>query len=275
MGDGQPLPSWTSRKYTPVRPKPVLSGLNTALVSLGAAMVVATIAFIGRETAVHAFYRPIPPQQQTTRLIPVRMAVPEAHVDIPLTATDTVHGIWPIPTGAAGYVRQSATIGGRGNIIVYGTSQRDTLGALRSARSDTEIRLYDQYGTVHRYRLAVTDTIPAGEPKYVQPEPTEILTVMVLEGMLDSTRYIVRAIPAESVTSGTSHAGIKSTASVPGVTGPVLTGVLPCATPASLSLRLLPGITPRASTGTLSCMAPRRIAGNAIITPMPLAFFRL
>jgi sortase (surface protein transpeptidase) len=183
-------------RYPPRYTIPTLSRLNKILFVVGGMLVLASFAGVGWEVASRISYRPVSLPYARVGLIPVRLEIPSLSINVRLDASQVTNGVWSISPTNANYLIQSASIGRSGNIILYGHNVQTILGPIRGIAVGADIRLYDQYGGVHAYRTLKTDTVDPKNLAYIQPEPKETLTIFTCDGLLDTSRFIVRASPA-------------------------------------------------------------------------------
>jgi LPXTG-site transpeptidase (sortase) family protein len=114
-------------------------------------------------------------------------------IDISLTPTEIVNGVWQIPPEAAAYLGKSGKIGGGSNIIIYGHNRNSILGPIRWISQGSVIELTGSDNKIYKYSVISTDEVDADNLSYIQNTEEEILTIYTCSGFLDSKRFVVRA----------------------------------------------------------------------------------
>lgn len=129
-----------------------------------------------------------------------RKALPQ-HIFIPwntdaeIAPAELKDGVWGVHDTKVSYLLQSARPGENGNIILYGHNKREILGNIRALKGGEPITLTSENGDIHRYKVEwVKETAPKNL-EALQPTQTEVLTLYTCSGLLDSQRFIVRALP--------------------------------------------------------------------------------
>lgn len=126
---------------------------------------------------------------------PVHIYIPW-FVDIDIDPQIYQSGTWTISPDTASYLTASALPGNAGNIIIYGHNKRNILGNIRALKGSEIITLTMLDGTTRNYQItSLTETNPE-DTKLLRPTDSEILTIYTCSGLLDSQRFVVRAIPA-------------------------------------------------------------------------------
>jgi sortase A len=104
---------------------------------------------------------------------------------------------WGISEKKANYLHRSGVPGKGGNIILYGHNTREILGNIRALKGGEIVTLTTKEGARYKYRVATFQEVPPSKVNLLQPTTEEVLTMYTCSGLLDSMRFVVRAIPLQ------------------------------------------------------------------------------
>ncbi|PWU22493.1 hypothetical protein C5B42_05760 [Candidatus Cerribacteria bacterium 'Amazon FNV 2010 28 9'] len=116
-------------------------------------------------------------------------------IDVDVSNAALVDGQWAVSPTTASYLVQSAAPGQRGNIIIYGHNLRSIMGNIRALKGGERVVVTTEDGAIHTYRVTQTTEVDPSDVRLLQPTKTETLTLYTCSGLLDSKRFIVRAVP--------------------------------------------------------------------------------
>lgn len=116
-------------------------------------------------------------------------------VDVDIEKEIYQEGKWTISESAAAYLVASAAPGEPGNIIVYGHNKRAILGNIRALKGEETIELSLSDGSKKMYQVESLHEVDPDDTELLAPTSTETLTIYTCSGLLDSRRFVVRAIP--------------------------------------------------------------------------------
>lgn len=91
---------------------------------------------------------------------------------------------------------QSALPGENGNIILYGHNLNTIFGYLMDTKIGAIVNIRMTDGSLHRYTVTETQVVAPSQTQLLAPTTHEVLTLYTCTGLLDSLRFVVRAIPA-------------------------------------------------------------------------------
>lgn len=117
------------------------------------------------------------------------------YVDVAIEPSVYQRDHWTISDSAGSYLLASAKPGEGGNIIVYGHNKRSILGNIRALKGYETISLGLSDGTTRDYKVASMSEVSPKDTRLLQPTNQEVLTIYTCSGLLDSRRFVVRAIP--------------------------------------------------------------------------------
>lgn len=135
-------------------------------------------------------------QEQKQAPLPVHIFIPwNTDVDIePLAFTN---GQWKISDTKATYLLGSARPGEAGNIIIYGHNRKEIVGNIRALKGGEKVTIKTNDGAEHSYVVDQVFEVEPYDVSLLAPTTKEILTIYTCSGLLDSLRFIVRAVPME------------------------------------------------------------------------------
>lgn len=125
---------------------------------------------------------------------PVHISIPwNSDVDIEEEVFDGTN--WTVSPDKASHLAQSANPGEAGNILIYGHNKREILGNIRVLKGGEKITIKTDDGKEHIYKVQSWFEVNPDNVEYLQSSSTEVLTMYTCSGLMDSKRYIVRALP--------------------------------------------------------------------------------
>jgi LPXTG-site transpeptidase (sortase) family protein len=174
-----------------------------SLISLGTALTVLGIYFLGYERTVLSFDTTpeIVRTPQYINSLPVRIVIPSLKIDLPVSEGKIFSGVWQISGTGASHLNISGIPGGGGNIIMYGHNLKRLFGLLPSIRVGDNIDVISKDGRFHSYIVTKTDTVKPDNTDYIAPKNFEVLTIYTCTGFLDSMRFMVQAVPVKAGSS--------------------------------------------------------------------------
>jgi len=116
-------------------------------------------------------------------------------VDAPIETMALVGSTWSVSSTQASFLSQSARPGESGNIIIYGHNTRAILGNIRALKGNETITITTSDGTNHLYKVSQMKETNPDDVSWLEPTPTEVLTMYTCSGLFDSKRFLVRALP--------------------------------------------------------------------------------
>lgn len=131
---------------------------------------------------------------QATKVIPQHIYI-KWFVDVAIESEVYVEGKWTVSPNSASYLIASAEPGKPGNLILYGHNKRSILGNIRALKGNETIELTLSDGNKKLYKIASLNEVNVSDTKLLQPTDTEVLTIYTCSGIMDSRRFVVRAVP--------------------------------------------------------------------------------
>ena len=132
--------------------------------------------------------------QKTETALPIHIGI-GTRISLPVVEAGRENGVWAISGTSANHVRQSALPNEKGNIIIYGHNLNKIFGYLTDTKSGDIIRIRMTDGTLHKYKVEVTQYVSPSNTALLAPTDEEALTVYTCAGLFDSLRFVVRATP--------------------------------------------------------------------------------
>lgn len=128
---------------------------------------------------------------------PVKISI-SWYVDVPIKDGYVQNNDWTLFDKEAVYIVDSARPGYAGNIVIYGHNTREVMGNLRIMKGYEKIKLTLSDGSEKWYQVKLLKRVDPSAMTYLNPTPTETLTLYTCDGLGDSQRFIVQASPIES-----------------------------------------------------------------------------
>lgn len=117
------------------------------------------------------------------------------HIDASVVESGYVNGNWIVSPDNANHVYQSAIPGTPGNIIIYAHNTASLFGPLRGVKKGEIIHLTTTTGTQYTYVVTTVIEVNPSETSLLKPTVSETLTLYTCSGILDSKRFVIRAVP--------------------------------------------------------------------------------
>lgn len=135
--------------------------------------------------------------QSTSKPVPTHIFI-RWFVDSDIESMSLVNTEWSISPTKTSYLIQSARPGESGNIILYGHNTREILGNIRALKGNEVVSLTSSDGKTHQYKVTEMKETEPDDISWLQPTSTETLTMYTCSGLLDSKRFLIRAVPIEA-----------------------------------------------------------------------------
>jgi LPXTG-site transpeptidase (sortase) family protein len=117
--------------------------------------------------------------------------------NVPIVEAGRQNGVWTVSNTSANHVIQSALPGENGNIILYGHNLNSIFGYLMNIKIGDIINIRMTDTTLHTYSVTDTQYVTPSQTQLLAPTTHEVLTLYTCTGLLDSLRFVVRAVPAK------------------------------------------------------------------------------
>lgn len=126
---------------------------------------------------------------------PTRISIPSAGINLPIETGSIINGVWEISLENATFLDISAKPGNGGNTVIYGHNKKAIFGNLNKVGVGYLIILETHSGDVFNYKVESIQTVKPTQVDVIAPTDFEILTVYTCNGILDSTRLVIKAKP--------------------------------------------------------------------------------
>ncbi len=133
-------------------------------------------------------------QKPASAAVPLRITVGE-RINVPIVEAGRVNGVWGISDTSANHVHQSAQPGQQGNIVIYGHNLNTIFGYLVDAKVGTLVKIYTTDGKAYQYKISDIHVVSPSQTDLLKPTEVETLTLYTCTGLLDSLRFVARAVP--------------------------------------------------------------------------------
>lgn len=127
--------------------------------------------------------------------LPSKITIPDLSISLDIqSSTIDKKGVWEISEIAASFLQSSALPGHDGNTVIYAHNKRTLFGSLPWIRLGSEVMIETTDGNTYRYKVESTQVVSPDQIEVVMPTDYEVLTLYTCSGMLDSKRFVVRAV---------------------------------------------------------------------------------
>ena len=167
---------------------------GTLLVSVSTAHNLLRLRSLRLDRATVQAYIAQAPKIETTSSYPAHIFI-KWRVDIDIEPAVYDNGNWTISPDQASYLLSSARVGESGNIVIYGHNKRSILGNIRVLKGGEIITLTTREGKQYDYQVTQVKEVDPSDTALIQPTSEEVLTIYTCSGLLDSQRFVVRALP--------------------------------------------------------------------------------
>lgn len=180
------------RKPAPSRLPLILIALGLILLSLWGVHRFFYVRSISLSDAILAAYKA---RRQNTASYPIHIEI-DGITSVPVVEAGRENGAWTVSATSANHVIQSALPGENGNIIIYGHNLNTIFGYLMNIQVGSIVNLRNSDGSLHIYTVTSTEYVNPNQTELLAPTTNEVLTLYTCTGLLDSLRFVVRAVPA-------------------------------------------------------------------------------
>jgi len=120
-------------------------------------------------------------------------------VDTDIKDGTVIGNNWTILPNEAVYIINSARPGNAGNIIVYGHNTREVMGNIRALKGYEKIKVTLSDGTERWYQVKTMKQVLSTDVRYLEPTTDEVLTLYTCAAFADAERFVVQAVPVNSL----------------------------------------------------------------------------
>jgi LPXTG-site transpeptidase (sortase) family protein len=131
---------------------------------------------------------------------PIHISIPW-YIDVDIEPQVYVDGEWTVSPNNASYLTASALPGEIGNIIIYGHNKRTIMGNIRALKGYEKITVTLADGTTKLYQVQSMKEVSPTRTELLKQTDHEVLTLYTCSGLMDSKRFVVRAIPVSDPVS--------------------------------------------------------------------------
>ncbi len=178
------------KKYLPE----ILLSLGVFLVIIASLHNILRVRSLRMDRQVVQEYLSAPQATKAAPNYPTHITIPW-YVDVDIEPQVYHDGQWTVSQNQASYLTASALPGEDGNTIIYGHNKRGILGNIRALSGYEKITLTLTDGTLKVYQVQSMKEVAPNDTRLLSPTETETLTIYTCAGLLDSQRFVVRALP--------------------------------------------------------------------------------
>lgn len=118
-------------------------------------------------------------------------------INIPIVEETVVDGSLQVSPTRANHLLASALPGENGNVIIYGHNLNTIFGYLVDAQVGDPVTVITDDGVLHTYKISEINIVDPSQTSLLAPTTSEVLTLYTCTGLLDSLRFVARAIPVK------------------------------------------------------------------------------
>lgn len=123
--------------------------------------------------------------------------LPNESISLHISEQAFTGGTLPVSVTDANHLVNSAVPGEAGNTIIYGHNLNVVFGYLVDARVGNPVNIYTDDGHLHKYTITEIQIVAPSQTALLAPTTREVLTLYTCTGLLDSLRFVVRAMPVK------------------------------------------------------------------------------
>lgn len=128
---------------------------------------------------------------------PINVSIADVQIDLQVTPTAIIDGIWQVPDGSAAYLESSARPKEDGNIVIYAHNKKSLFGPLRTVKVGATVDLTADDGATYSYTVTEIRVVKPENVGEVLPTDHEVLTLYTCTGLFDSLRLVIKAYPSQ------------------------------------------------------------------------------
>lgn len=131
--------------------------------------------------------------------IPIKVAIADL-IDLPLVPVALNLGNWIVDPDLPSYLTDSARMGEKGNLIIYGHNLPLIFGRLTKVQLGDTITLYSETNS-KTYQVTDKVVVNPNQIEWLEPTEAEVLTLYTCTGFRDSKRLVIRANAIEDLSA--------------------------------------------------------------------------
>ncbi len=148
---------------------------------------------------------PLKTSTKRDRLIPVRLTINSAKIDLPIYSAKIHHGQWEDTKDGVSYLDITPAPGEKGNSVLYGHNWPNLLGNLSNVKTGQEIQITLSDGSVRTFIVEFISVVNPDSTYILYPTSDNRITLYTCTGFLDSKRLVVTAsLKAPQLSKGKS-----------------------------------------------------------------------
>lgn len=128
-------------------------------------------------------------------VLPKQIVIESIGIDLSIFEGEIVKGKWVVASNGVNHWNQSAKLGEKGNVVIYGHNWRSLLGPIRGLELGDTIAVTGENQQIYKYTITQTLIVKPTQVEIVLPTEDERLTLYTCTGWLDRERFVVIARP--------------------------------------------------------------------------------
>jgi LPXTG-site transpeptidase (sortase) family protein len=139
-----------------------------------------------------AFFGHVPTLVSTSGVLPIRIAIPDLQINLPIVPASLSAQRWPTTSQGVSYLL-SSSLPGVGNSVYYGHNWPRLLGPLTRAQIGQQLIITTSDGRVQHYYINQIQHLTSSAVDILDPSSDPRITLYTCEGLFDSKRLVITA----------------------------------------------------------------------------------
>lgn len=170
---------------------------NKVILSLGIAFMLVALAYKADQhmNAVILSKKAIINSCVENKSLPSTLIIPELDMSAQIEESSVVGSLWQISSQNVSHLNSSAVPGENGNVIIYGHNSKNQFSQLKLLKNGSYITLKTKENRSYTYIVQSKIIVFPSDTRLIKDTDKEALTIYTCDGLLDSLRLVIRAVP--------------------------------------------------------------------------------
>ncbi len=129
------------------------------------------------------------------KTLPSHLSIPELGISAPVEESAVIGNLWQVSPENISHLDTSAVPGERGNIVIYGHNSKNRFSKLEALKNGSYITLKTKENKSYVYVVQSKIITFPDDTRLIKSTDKEALTIYTCNGLLDSLRLVIRAVP--------------------------------------------------------------------------------
>jgi LPXTG-site transpeptidase (sortase) family protein len=132
--------------------------------------------------------------QAETGLVPDRIILPDVNINAVVKEAKIENGYWQVFEDTASYGQGSASLGEKGNMVIFAHARSELFYNLRDIKKDDLVFVYHRKNK-YTYKVKEVKSVFPNDTSVIAPTKDQRLTLYTCIGFYDEKRLVVIAMP--------------------------------------------------------------------------------